>query len=99
MAHTESDTPVVAVIGGSRGIGLAIGRCLLRDGWRVRWPISIRPKRTDRRTSPALETRSHYIRADIADSASVDRLAAEVQALGGPVRGLVMPPATTGTRR
>ena len=89
MAHTESEAPVVAVIGGSRGIGLAVGRCLLRDGWRVAVADLDPPEADGSADGPDAGDPFHYIRADIADSASVDRLAAEVQALGGPVRGLV----------
>ena len=89
MAHTESDAPVVAVIGGSRGIGLAVGRCLLRDGWRVAVADLDPPEADGSADGSDAGDPFHYIRADIADSASVDRLAAGVQALGGPVRGLV----------
>ena len=88
-AHTESDAPVVAVVGGSRGIGLAVGRCLLRDGWRVAVADLDPPEADGSADGSDAGDSFHYIRADIADSASVDRLAAEVQALGGPVRGLV----------
>ena len=84
---------MLSVIGGARGIGLAIGRCLLRDGWRVRCgrSRSARSGRIGGRSADGSDAGDpfHYIRADIADSASVDRLAAGVQALGGPVRGLV----------
>ena len=46
------------VIGGARGIGLAVGRCLLRDGWRVAVAdLDPFPKRMDRQTGPTLATR------------------------------------------
>ena len=89
MAHTESDVPVAVVIGGARGIGLAVGRCLLRDGWRVAVADLDPPEADGSADGPDVGDPLHYIRADIADSDSVDRLAAEVQALDGPVRGQV----------
>ncbi len=80
------------VIGGARGIGLAVGRCLLRDGWQVVVadldpPEVEKPGGAEMRGNIA--SALHYIRTDAADSASVDRLAAEVQRMGGSVRGLV----------
>ena len=92
MAPTEADRNLGVVVGGARGIGLAVGRCLLRDGWRVVVadldpPEVDGPGGEDAPDNPRNDL--HYIRADVADSASVDRLAAEVRAIGAPVRGLV----------
>ena len=87
MAHTESDAPVVAVIGGSRGIGIAVGRCLLRDGWRVAVADLDPPEADGSADGSDAGDPFHYIRADIADSASVDRLAAGVQARRGRSAG------------
>ena len=88
MPDSVSETPLAVVVGGARGIGLSVGRCLLRDGWRVAVADLHAPEAAgadESRTGDAF----HYIRTDIADSGAVGRLAAGVQALGGPVRGLV----------
>ena len=87
MDPADRDRSIVVVIGGSRGIGRAVGRCMARDGWRV-VAADLDPPEEDA-ALPDTGGNLHYIRTDIADSASVDRLAAEVQAIGGPVRGLV----------
>lgn len=89
MSPADQDESTAIVVGGSRGIGLAVGRCLLRDGWRVVAADLDPPEAEASEERPPAGGPLHYIRADIADSASVDSLAAEVQALGGPVRGLV----------
>lgn len=87
MAPREADRNLGVVIGGARGIGLAVGRCLLRDGWRV-VVADLDPPEAGGPDNTGNDL--HYIRTDIADSASVDRLAAETEAIGGgPVHGLV----------
>lgn len=93
MPDTVSEKPLAVVVGGARGIGLAAGQCLLRDGWRVA-VADLDPPESDGAADgaaggPGAGGRFRYFRTDIADSAAVDRLAAGVQALGGPVRGLV----------
>ncbi len=92
MAPREADRNLGVVIGGARGIGLAVGRYLLRDGWQIVVadldpPEAEKPGGAEVRGNAA--SALHYIRTDIADSASVDGLAAKVQAMGGPVCGLV----------
>lgn len=96
MAPGEADRNLGVVIGGARGIGLAVARCLLRDGWRVVVADLDPPGADGPGGADAPDDGRnglHYIRADVADSASVDRLAAEVRAIGGRtggrVRGLV----------
>ncbi len=92
MTQPESGRYLAVVTGGAKGIGLAVGRCLLRDGWRV-VVADLDPPDPDGpggADAPDKDRNGlHFIRADVADSASVDRLAAEVRAIGGPVRGLV----------
>ncbi|MDE0150301.1 MAG: SDR family NAD(P)-dependent oxidoreductase [Rhodospirillaceae bacterium] len=93
MASSESDRNLGVVIGGARGIGLAAGRCLLRDGWRVvvadlDSPEASEPGNPDKPDNAG--NGLHYIQTDVADSASMDRLAAEVEKMGGgSVHGLV----------
>ncbi len=92
MAPGEADRNLGVVIGGARGIGLAVGRCLLRDGWQV-IVADLDPPEIGKPGGAEMPGNAasalHYVRTDIADSASVDRLAAEVETMGGPVRGLV----------
>ena len=92
MAPGEADRNLGVVIGGARGIGLAVGRCLLRDGWQV-VVADLDPPEIGKPGGAEMPGNAasalHYVRTDIADSASVDRLAADVQTMGGPVRGLV----------
>ena len=75
-------TPLAVVAGGTRGIGLAVGELLFAEGWRVVLadrdvPGEADPDRFDCRST------------DIADTAAVDKLAAEIQAAHGSVSGLV----------
>jgi NAD(P)-dependent dehydrogenase (short-subunit alcohol dehydrogenase family) len=67
------------VTGGSRGIGAAIARRLIDDGWRV-FNLDV--------ASPSLETGAAWIEADLADAASIAAAFALILA-DGPVTGLV----------
>jgi NAD(P)-dependent dehydrogenase (short-subunit alcohol dehydrogenase family) len=67
------------VTGGSRGIGAAIARRLLDDGWRV-FNLDI--------AAPAGTADGEWIETDLADEASIANAFAEILA-GGPVTGLV----------
>lgn len=93
MAPREADRKLGVVIGGARGIGLAVGRCLLRDGWRVVVADLDPPEANEPGSADGpdrAENGLHSMRTDVADTVSVDRLAAEVETMGGgPVHGLV----------
>ena len=93
MVSQEADRNLAVVMGGARGIGLAVGRCLLRDGWRIVVADLDPPEANEPGSADGPDNAGngpHYIRTDVADSASVDRLAAEVETMGGgPVHGLV----------
>lgn len=78
----SNKAPLAVVVGGTRGIGLAVGELLSAEGWRVVLadrdiPGEADPDRFDCRPT------------DISDSAAVDQLAAEIEASHGPVSGLV----------
>jgi 3-oxoacyl-[acyl-carrier protein] reductase len=53
------------VTGGSRGVGLAITRALVRSGWNV-WNLSTSPH------PDADDSRLHHLRCDLRDRASLD---------------------------
>lgn len=67
------------VTGGSRGIGAAIVRRLIDDGWLV-FNLDI--------ASPAAKTDAAWIKTDLADEASIAEAFADIRA-EGPVTGLV----------
>jgi len=67
------------VTGASRGIGAAIGRRLLGDGWRV-YNLDI--------TAPAAKTDAAWIETDLADADAIAGAFAQILA-DGPVTGLV----------
>jgi NAD(P)-dependent dehydrogenase (short-subunit alcohol dehydrogenase family) len=78
----DIDMPLAVVVGGARGIGLAVGELLITEGWRVviadlDVPGEADPDRFDCRPT------------NIADSAAVDKLAIEINSVHGPVSGLV----------
>ena len=82
MSLKEQDEPLALIIGGARGIGLAVGNVLQEKGWQI---ILVD------RDKPAKVTLDdfQYIVTDISDSKAVDLLAAEVFSTYGPIAGLV----------
>lgn len=83
MGSTENnDAPLAVVVGGSRGIGLAVGELLSVEGWRVVIADRDIP-------GEAARDRFDCRATDIANSDAVDKLAAEINAAHGPISGLV----------
>ncbi|MEX0923475.1 MAG: SDR family oxidoreductase [Rhodovibrionaceae bacterium] len=82
MHETSSETPVAVVIGGGRGIGLAVGEILRQDSWQVVLAD---------RDPPEAEVSADYDcrPVDIADSAAVDALAQALRADYGKISGVV----------
>jgi NAD(P)-dependent dehydrogenase (short-subunit alcohol dehydrogenase family) len=78
----NKDAPLAVVVGGAHGIGLAVGELLFVEGWRVVIADQDIPGEADAERFDCRQT-------DISDSATVDKLAAEINAAHGPVSGLV----------
>ncbi|MCG8356962.1 MAG: SDR family oxidoreductase [Kiloniellales bacterium] len=82
MSKSTSESPVALIVGGGRGIGLAVGSALRDRAWRVvladRDPLE-----------PDLNDRFDCRQVDISDSPAVDRLAAGLLEDYGRVDGLV----------
>ena len=92
------DAPVAVVTGGARGIGLATAGALLAGGYRV-----VIADRDDLDPDGAEESATievvESMKVDVADSASVDRMFAEVEARFGRVDALVNAAGTTAIRQ
>ncbi|SLN71898.1 SDR family NAD(P)-dependent oxidoreductase [Oceanibacterium hippocampi] len=79
---TRTHTPVALIVGGGRGIGLAVGIILEEQSWRV--------VLADRDAPDADIAKRYDCRSvDIADSAAVDRLAGELRSAYGGIDGVV----------
>jgi NAD(P)-dependent dehydrogenase (short-subunit alcohol dehydrogenase family) len=82
LESPDKNAPLAVVVGGVRGIGLAVGELLFAEGWRVVLADRDIPGEADSNRFDCRQT-------DIADSAMVDKLAVEIEAAHGPVSGLV----------
>lgn len=87
-ADRTDASPVAWVTGGSRGLGAALVRRLVADGWRVAFTY-----RSEDDAARALEEESAgsaaAFRLDLADRGRPKELVAEVEAALGPIQGLV----------
>ena len=82
MPAENTINSVALVVGGARGIGLAVAQLLIADGWHVIIADLDVPGDAD----PELFT---VHRIDIAESASLDKLAQRLLREYGPISGLV----------
>jgi NAD(P)-dependent dehydrogenase (short-subunit alcohol dehydrogenase family) len=78
---TEGEARLVAVTGGTGGLGLGVVEVLVEAGFRVvvTWIV----ERERERAAAALGARVELRRADMTDPASADTLASELEGLGG----------------
>jgi 3-oxoacyl-[acyl-carrier protein] reductase len=85
---SKTQTPLVLLSGGSRGLGLAISKSLLESGFRV--------ATFSRKSTPELEklvsrhrSRLTSLAGDMADSASLSRVVSTVEKEIGPIDALI----------
>ncbi len=86
--ESPSGMPVALVTGGSRGIGCAIVRALVGDGWTVAFTWREREDEA-RRLAAELGDAAHPFQFDLLDRARPKDLIVEVEERVGPIAGLV----------
>lgn len=82
MDPQEQNEPLALIVGGARGIGLAVGYILQEKGWHS---ILVDREAPEEAASNSFQ----HIVTDISDSRAVDLLAEEVTSTHGPISGLV----------
>ena len=85
--------PLAIVTGGTRGIGAAISKVLLQDGWTV-YACYLRNKKAAEETArsfAATDGDYHIVKANVAKEADLTMLVESVvREHGGPIQGLVL---------
>lgn len=86
----SAEAPLAIITGGTRGIGLAVARRLLADGWQVH-ACYLRNRRAAEAAEAELSATGRY-HTHKANVAREDDLATLVETVGsgGPIRGLVL---------
>ncbi len=87
--------PNVMITGSNRGLGLALVRTALADGWRV-YATARQPEQASNLRALAGEDRLSILPLDLMDFASIDRLADRLA--GVPIDVLLSNGAITGTK-
>jgi NAD(P)-dependent dehydrogenase (short-subunit alcohol dehydrogenase family) len=85
----ERDPPAVLVTGAARGIGLAVSRRFLAEGWRVALLDIDAPTLAATERTLAEPARVLALHADVADAAQVQACVARVEAVFGRVDALI----------
>ena len=87
--------PNVLITGSNRGLGLALVRTALADGWRV-YATARQPEQASNLRALTGEDRLSILPLDLMDFASIDRLADRLA--GVPIDVLLSNGAITGTK-